>query len=71
MTDAPPRLTHDALEGFIADTRGRIEAVEDALYTDAIFVIRVWRLEFRMRWINRTRRPAARLSRIRSESEAA
>lgn len=69
MTDSPaPRITHDALEGFIADTRARVESLEDTLYGDAIFVFRIWRLEFRLRVIRRSRRPPAKLSRVRSEA---
>ena len=66
--EAPARITHDALEGFISDTRRRIEALEATVYDESIFVFRIGSFEFRLHRVRRASRPDARLDRIRSEA---
>ena len=66
IIDAPP-IPYQALESFLSDTRARIESLEESVYGAQFFVLRLWRIEFRIALVRRIRRPDARMDRIRSE----
>lgn len=62
-----PLIPHQTIDSFMSDTRQRIESLEDELYGEHIFALRIWKFELRLRRVKRTGRPAPGMNRMESE----